>query len=173
MQHGEERLPICAYEKRRETAFQSCDSPCRFSVPRRNPVPNSPDILPTLPPDAVKECELQVIRLVAIPAIGNVYHVPRFEPLESVYLWRKGELVLSPSHDVVGDTFIVRPVLGFESERMARLIGSIGKSARNTVLRVTVDPVSANLPHERCNRVRPRLFGVACSLVPHHHGKKN
>ena len=68
-QHRHQRLPILTDKKWRNRAFHRSDAARRFGIPRRDSVPDTPDILPAFPADAVEEGELQVVCLVALPAI--------------------------------------------------------------------------------------------------------
>src|SRR5580700_4837593 len=79
--HGKEWLPILAHQKRGDSSFDRRNSPRRFAVARR---------------DSVPERELQVIGLVAVPAIRDVHHVARLEPLIAIDARREREFVLAP-----------------------------------------------------------------------------
>src|SRR5215813_2342041 len=69
------RLPACAHEKWCDSALDGSHAACRLAIARRNPIPNTPDVLPTFPADTVKERKLQVICFVACPSMRDVYHV--------------------------------------------------------------------------------------------------
>src|ERR1039457_1410550 len=51
---------------------------------------------------------------------------------------------------------------------MSNRLAGESKRKRHAVLRVSVDSVRVQRPHEACNRFRPLLAGIAGSLVPHH-----
>src|SRR5690242_16549995 len=69
-QHGKKRLPISADKKRSHRPFNHRHAPCRLCVARSDSVPNTPNVLPTLPPDTVEKRELQIINLATVPSIG-------------------------------------------------------------------------------------------------------
>src|SRR5450755_1314092 len=79
-QHRRERLPFRGAKKRGNGTLYGGDTASCFGITRSDPVPDSPNILPAFPAHAVEERKLQVAGFVAIPAIGNVDHVPRFHP---------------------------------------------------------------------------------------------
>ena len=47
------------------------------------------------------------------------------------------------------------------------------KAQRHPILRIAVNPVSANLLHQRRQRLWPRLIGLVRPFVPHHHGEQD
>ena len=172
--HRRERLPLAAYQKRRQRAFQHRHAAGRFGIARRDAVPDSPDVFPTLKADAVEERVLQVGGVIAIPAIGDVYHVTRLQPFVVINARReRRNSVLSPRHQVVGERFVGRAAFGLEDERMSNFVGGFRERQRNAVLRVAVDSVGADISHDFRDRVGPRLAGIARALVPHHHREKH
>src|ERR1700692_2878956 len=46
---GIQRAPLTAREERSHGTFDGCNTPGRFGVARGDPVPDTPDIFPTLP----------------------------------------------------------------------------------------------------------------------------
>src|SRR5580700_12127198 len=94
--HGKKWFPIFAHQKRGNSSLNRRDSPRCFTVARRDSVPDAPDVFPALPADSVEERELQVIGLVAVPAIRDVHHVARLEPLVAIDARREREFVLAP-----------------------------------------------------------------------------
>src|SRR5215472_14531747 len=96
MKHWGERLPVPAYQKRSNSAFYGCNTPGRLAIPRSNTVPDAPDIFPALPTNSVEESELQIVRLVAVPAIGDIYHVPGFEPFVTIHSRSERKFILAP-----------------------------------------------------------------------------
>ncbi len=74
---GIKRAPLPAREKWSDGTFDGCHPPGRFGVARSDPIPDTPDILPTLPAFAIEEGKLQVVGFVTVPAIGDVHLVPR------------------------------------------------------------------------------------------------
>src|SRR5882762_9510280 len=96
MKHRGKGFPLLTYKERRDAAFNRGYAPCSFAVPRCDPVPDTPDVLPTLPTDSVEKRELQVICLVTIPAIRDVHHMPGFEPFVTIDPGSEGEFILAP-----------------------------------------------------------------------------
>src|ERR1700690_431271 len=96
MKHGGKWLPIPTHEERRDPAFKGGYAPCSFAVSRCDPIPDTPDVLPTLPTDSVEKRELQVICLVTVPAIRDVDHMPGFEPFVAIDPGSEWEFILAP-----------------------------------------------------------------------------
>src|SRR5713226_2765940 len=96
MNHRGKWFPILTYQKRSNSALNRRCAPGSFAVTRRDAVPDAPDIFPTLPADSVEKSELQVICLVAVPAIRDVHHVSGFKPFVAIHSRSKREFVLAP-----------------------------------------------------------------------------
>src|SRR5664279_2492208 len=116
--HWIERLPIPAPEKWSHTAFNSRHLARSLSIAGSYAVPDPPNIFPTLPTLAVKKSELQVVRLIAIPAALDIHLVPWFQPTIAVHGRHELELILPPGQHIPRDPFIVRAAFRFEGERM-------------------------------------------------------
>ena len=142
-------------------------------IPRRDSIPDAPDILPAFPTDAVEKGELQVVRLIAFPAIGDVHHVARFQPFVFVHHGHEGILILPPRHDVPSQCLVRGTALRFEHERMANLVGGKRVSKRHAVLRVSVDAVRSDFRHRAGNCIWPRHARIPRALIPHHHRKQH
>src|SRR5271154_5257969 len=94
--HRIERLPAWAGEERSHRALNSRRAAHCLSVARSHAIPDTPNIFPALPSLAVEECELQVVRLVAIPAALDVDLVLWLKPAVPINGGHKLELVLAP-----------------------------------------------------------------------------
>src|SRR5882724_3428085 len=134
MQHGSERLPILAHQEGRHGSLQGGYPASCFGIAGRYSVPDPPDIFPTLPADAVEKSELQIIGLVAIPAVGNMDHMARFEPLVTVYPRHERKLILAPGHDVVSHGFILRSTFGLKRQRVSDLVRGLGERTWHAIL---------------------------------------
>src|SRR5690242_7204291 len=84
LKHRRVRLPSITHEEGRDRSLYGRNAPGCLTVAWRNAVPEAPDVFPTLPTDTVEESKLQVIRLVFVPAIGDLHHVTRLEPFPAV-----------------------------------------------------------------------------------------
>src|ERR1700722_14088071 len=83
--HGRvEGLPVGTHQKRGDASLKRCHSTGRFAVPRCDAIPDPPDVFPAFPADAVKERDLQIVRVVAIQSIRDMDHVARFQPFQAV-----------------------------------------------------------------------------------------
>ncbi len=170
---GIKRLPLRAREKGRDSSFDCRHAPRGFAIARRDPIPDSPDILPAFPSHSIKEGELQIIGLIPIPAVGDIHHVPRLQPFETVHGGHKLKLVLSPGHDVPGKTLVMGRNLWLECQWMPRFFCRLKKCQRNSVLGISINSVPIDFRHQMRNSVGPRLFLIARPLVPHHHRKEH
>ena len=68
-QHRIQRFPIAAHEVFGYGALETGDAARGFPIAGRDSIPDAPDIFPTLPTNSVEKRELQIVGLVAIPAI--------------------------------------------------------------------------------------------------------
>ena len=171
--HGIERLPVSADEEWRHRPLNGCNAPRGLSVAGSDPYPETPHVLPALPANAVEEGELQVVGLVAVPAVADVRHVPRLQPLVTVHHGDERKAVLAPGHDVPGQGFIAGVRFRLKRQRMPNLLRTQREAQRHAVLCVAVHAVRVNLLHQRRNRVGPRLVGLVRALVPHHHREEH
>src|ERR1700677_1798617 len=181
--HRIKRLPVRADEERRCRSLNRRHPSRCLSVPWRNAIPNSPDVLPAFPSDTVEESLLKVVDFVPAPSIGDVRHVPRLEPLVAVNSRHKlrvlarafpfGRILFPPREDIPSQSFIAREVLRLKRERMTYAFRRLRKNERNAILGIAIDPIGANLRHQLCDRLWPRPTRIACSLVPHIHGKQD
>ncbi len=117
-----EGLPVRADEEGREGALDGCHAAGGFAVARGDAVPNAPDVFPALPAFAVEEGVLQIVGLVAVPAVADIDHVARLKPAEAVDLGHEVELeVVAPGHDIPGEGFVAQADLRLEGKRMVGL----------------------------------------------------
>src|SRR5262249_6019570 len=77
------RFPLRTDQRAGESALDLRDPAKRFGVAVRDLIPDTPNILPALVADAVKEAVLQILRFVSGPPPADVDHVARLKPLES------------------------------------------------------------------------------------------
>src|SRR5258708_26271754 len=107
VRHGKKRLPILADKESCDTAFDGCNPASRLAIARGDAIPDTPDILPALPPNAVEKCELQIVCLPMVPAIGNVHHMSWLKPFVTVYPGNRREFVLPPGQNVISYGLLV------------------------------------------------------------------
>src|SRR5579872_5812139 len=65
-------LPRRADKKTRHRTFEGGYPASRLGIARGKTIPDSPDVLPGLPPHSVTKRQLQVVRFIAFPAVGDV-----------------------------------------------------------------------------------------------------
>src|SRR5260370_23409159 len=82
LQHWRVGLPLSADKVAGKFAFNSPYTPHRLGIPRSYLVPDAPDVLPRLHTHAIKKRILEIDVLVPLPAVGDVRHMPRFQPFE-------------------------------------------------------------------------------------------
>ena len=96
MKHRGKWFPILTHKKWRDPALKHGYAPGSFAVARCDPIPDTPDVLPTLPTDSVEKRELQVICLVTVPAVRDIHHMPGFEPFVAIDPGSEWEFILAP-----------------------------------------------------------------------------
>src|SRR5205807_2456648 len=75
-------IPLFAGQERSELPLDRGDPAKGLAVTRRDSIPDAPNILPTHVTYTIEEGMLQVVRLIARPAIADVHHVAGFEPFQ-------------------------------------------------------------------------------------------
>src|SRR5579859_6209313 len=80
LQHRKAGLPIAADQQAGKGALDAGDPAQRLGVARRQAVPDAPDVFPTFEPNAVEERLLQIVGVIAGPAVADVDHVSWLEP---------------------------------------------------------------------------------------------
>src|SRR5260370_12780154 len=155
--HRRKRLPVFTHQQWSHRSFYCCNPARGLRVARRDSVPDTPNILPTLPADSVEKGKLEIVRFVPLPAIGNVHHVTRLKPFVAVHHWRKWISILAPGHDVVSHTLVVRSSFRFKRQRMPQFLRAERKCQRHTILRISIEAISSNSRHQRSDRSGPRL----------------
>ena len=95
-QHRRHRLP--AVLTRNGAIARSIVATRRVASASRGVIPfQMPQIFSQLSqPTPLKKANCRSLVFVAVPAIGDIYHVPRFEPLVLVHQGRKGKLSIAP-----------------------------------------------------------------------------
>src|SRR5579872_6905669 len=73
--HGIKRFPVRAEEEWSDSSLDRGHSTGSFGVTRRDAIPDAPDVLPALPSLAVKERELKIVGLGAVPPVAHMDHV--------------------------------------------------------------------------------------------------
>ena len=172
-QHWGKWLPIGAYEKWGNGTFDCSHASRGFSISRSDPIPDAPDVLPAFPAHSVEECKLQVVGLVAFPAIRDIYHVPRFQPFVFVDHRYKRKLILPPGHHVPSKRFVSGTAFRLECQRVSDLVGSCREGEWHSILGVAIDAVGSDLRHQLGNGIRPIHARISGSLVPHHHWEQH
>ena len=94
---GRVRFPIRAHEQSGKLAFDLRDAAQGFGVARRDLIPDAPDVFPAFVADAVEEGELQIVGLVASPAVADIDHVAGLEPFQLADQGDKADTSSSPS----------------------------------------------------------------------------
>ena len=105
-------------EEGRDSAFDGCDTPSGFAVARHDAIPDAPDIFPALPANPVEKRELKIIRLLPLPAVGDVHHMPGLEPFVAVDPGNKREFVLPPTQQVIRHRLVGRTSFRLEGQGM-------------------------------------------------------
>src|SRR5579864_6467252 len=126
-QHRRQWLPPAADQEWRQCAFDGCHSARSLGVARRDSVPDTPYVLPTLPANTIEEGKLQIVCLIALPTVRDVDHMPRFQPLVLVDHRHKRKLILAPGHHIPGQGLVCGITFRLERERMADFVGSCRK----------------------------------------------
>ena len=91
---------------------------------------------------------MQPVGPVHRPALANVDHVPRFEPLVLADHGRRRVIPIAPRHDVPGDQrLILHQALRLERQRMADGGGGVAELDGNAGEGVTVDAVGGDRFH--------------------------
>src|SRR5439155_11155467 len=167
------RLPARAREEIRERPFDPGNSTERLGIAVVHAVPDSPDVLPAFVTDAVKKSVLEVVGLVAGPAVADVHHVARLEPFVLADHGNKRKFPVAPSQIVPGQRFVGWPALGLERQRMSDLVRGDAECARDAAQRVAVQAVRSDGGKGTRCRVPIRLTHVARPLVPQHYREQN
>src|SRR6202021_1071123 len=116
-----------------------------FPATRCDTVPDAPHLFPALPTFTIEEGELEFVCFVTHPTALNVDLMTRLKPAVPIDCRHKLICVLPPGHYVPCQCFVVRAAFRFKDERMVDLFSSQRKRQRNTILRVAVDAVRADL----------------------------
>src|SRR5208337_1922513 len=120
--HRVERFPTLTDEERRHDTLDGCDPSRCLAIARSHAVPDTPYVFPTLPTLAIEECKLQIVCLVAIPAVLDVDLMARFEPAISVDRGNELEFVRAPGQHIPGKCLVARAALRLEGEGMVHLV---------------------------------------------------
>src|SRR5208337_945119 len=94
------RLPAGADEEGSKHTLYLRDAAQRLRVAGGDLVPDAPDVFPAFIAHAVEEGVLKIIGLVVVPAVADVHHVARFEPLVTADHGDKGIFPVAPSEVV-------------------------------------------------------------------------
>src|SRR5260370_41439798 len=110
----------------------------RLASVRGDAIPDTTDNLQAFPPNAVEKCELQIVCLPMVPAIGNVHHMSWLKPFVTVYPGNRREFVLPPGQNVINYRFIVGPTFWFQSKRIVDTDGIFRIRAWSSVLAIAI-----------------------------------
>src|SRR5260370_3392570 len=121
----------------------------RLASVRGDAIPDTTDNLQAFPPNAVEKCELQIVCLPMVQAIGNVHHMSWLKPFVTVYPGNRREFLLPPGQNVISYGFIVGPPFWFEGKRMVDTIGCLRIRPWDSGFRIAIDSLRADFSPQR------------------------
>mmetsp|Transcript_12185 Transcript_12185/g.27543 ORF Transcript_12185/g.27543 Transcript_12185/m.27543 type:complete len:314 (-) Transcript_12185:291-1232(-) len=163
------RYPIWGLQEAsapKEPLYRCYSSDC-FGIPRNDPVPDSPDILPRLVPVTVEVGKLQVIDLALHPAIADVGHeLARGEELQSVNHRSTRVDPVSPTHGLPIQRCHIAGDLWLEHYWPTCSLRGLPELFRDEWHGVAIEAISTNLLDQGSQGFCIRDTLRSCAIVP-------
>lgn len=120
---------------------------------------------------------MEDIGLVAAPAFGDGSHMAGLKPFIAIELGRELRvdhgILLPPGQQVPRHILVIGRQFGLKRQRMSVAFGGLRESQRHAVLGIAENPVRIDRGHQFGHSLRPRLAGIAGSLIPHVYRKQH